>query len=71
MSPAETVAAMDAAGIERLLMTSWTAPGRNIVSNDRIAEFIREYPTRFVGMAGVNLARPVEAVASSIGRCAS
>ena len=62
MSPAETVAAMDAAGIERLLMTSWTAPGRNIASNDRIAEFIREYPTRFVGIAGVNLERPVEAV---------
>ena len=62
MSPAETVAAMDAAGIERLLLTSWTAPGRNIASNDRIAEFIRDYPTRFVGVAGVNLERPVEAV---------
>ncbi len=62
MSPAETVAAMDSAGIERLLMTSWTAPGRSIASNDRIAEFIRDYPTRFVGVAGVNLERPVEAV---------
>jgi predicted TIM-barrel fold metal-dependent hydrolase len=62
MSPAETVAAMDAAGIDRLLMTTWTAPDRKFASNDRIAEFIREYPTRFVGVAGVNLERPVEAV---------
>jgi predicted TIM-barrel fold metal-dependent hydrolase len=62
MSPAETVAAMDAAGIEKLLLTSWTAPGRQVASNERIAEFIRDYPTRFVGVAGVDLHRPVEAV---------
>jgi predicted TIM-barrel fold metal-dependent hydrolase len=62
MSPADTVAAMDAAGIEKLLLTSWTAPGRQVASNERIAEFIRDYPTRFVGVAGVDLHRPVEAV---------
>jgi predicted TIM-barrel fold metal-dependent hydrolase len=62
LSPAEVVAAMDAAGIERMLLTSWTAPGREICSNDRIAEFIRDYPTRFVGIAGVNLEKPVQAV---------
>jgi predicted TIM-barrel fold metal-dependent hydrolase len=62
MSPVETVAAMDAAGIEKLLLTSWTAPGRQVASNERIAEFIRDYPTRFVGVAGVDLHRPVEAV---------
>ncbi len=62
LSPAELVAAMDAAGIERLLVTSWTAPGRQIASNERIAEFIRDYPDRFVGVAGVDLEHPVEAV---------
>jgi predicted TIM-barrel fold metal-dependent hydrolase len=62
MSPAELVQAMDHAGIERLVLTSWTRPGRTIASNDRIAEFILDYPDRFVGVASVNLERPVEAV---------
>ncbi len=62
LSAAELVAAMNAAGIERLLLTSWTAPGRRIASNEKIAEYIRDYPDRFVGVAGVNLERPVEAV---------
>jgi uncharacterized protein len=61
-SAAELVAQMDAAGIERLLMTSWTRPGRSVASNERVAEFIRDYPDRFFGMASVNLHRPVEAV---------
>src|SRR5262249_56640127 len=61
VSPAELVGLMDAAGIERLLLTSWTRPGRVIVSNDRIAQFIREYPNRFVGLASVDLERPLQA----------
>jgi predicted TIM-barrel fold metal-dependent hydrolase len=62
MTAAELVQAMDAAGIERLILTSWARPGRQVASNERIAEFIRDYPDRFVGVAGVNLERPVEAV---------
>jgi predicted TIM-barrel fold metal-dependent hydrolase len=62
ISAADVVAAMDAAGIEKILLTSWTAPGRTIVSNEQIAEYIADYPDRFVGIAGVNLERPVEAV---------
>jgi hypothetical protein len=62
LSPAEVVAAMDAAGIERLCLTTWTAPDRQITTNEQIAEFIRDYPARFVGIAGVDLHRPVEAV---------
>jgi predicted TIM-barrel fold metal-dependent hydrolase len=62
LSAAEVVAAMDAAGIERICLTTWTAPDRQITTNEQIAEFIRDYPTRFVGVAGVDLHRPVEAV---------
>ncbi len=61
-SAADLVAAMDAAGIERLCLTSWTRPGCEIASNDRIAAYIRDYPTRFVGVAGVDLKHPVQAV---------
>jgi uncharacterized protein len=53
---------MDAAGIERLCMTTWARPGVSLMSNDRIAEFTRAYPQRFVGVATVNLEKPVEAV---------
>lgn len=62
MSADEVVAAMDAAGIERLCLTAWYRPGLAIADNDRIAQFIAAYPTRFVGIAGVDLEKPVAAV---------
>jgi len=61
LTAAEVVAMMDAAGIERVLLSSWTRPGVTIVSNDDIRQFIAEYPARFVGVAGVNLADPLAA----------
>jgi uncharacterized protein len=62
LSPAELIAEMDAAGIDRLMLTSWAGPNRKVPSNERVAEFIRDYPGRFIGVAAVNLERPVEAV---------
>jgi uncharacterized protein len=62
VSAAEMVGMMDTAGIERLCMTTWARPGVAIMSNERIHEFVREFPTRFVGVATVNLEKPVEAV---------
>ena len=62
MSAAKLVALMDAAGIEKLLVTAWTRPGIALASNDDVAEFIRDFPTRLVGVAGVDLEHPVAAV---------
>jgi predicted TIM-barrel fold metal-dependent hydrolase len=62
VSASEMVTMMDTAGIERLCMTTWARPGVTITSNERIHEFVRAYPTRFVGVAAVNLEKPVEAV---------
>ncbi len=62
VSADEMIGMMDTAGIERLCMTTWARPGISITSNDRIAEFLHAYPKRFVGMATVNLEKPVEAV---------
>lgn len=62
LSPAEVVGLMDTAGISRLCLTSWTRPGKLVASNDEIAAFIRDFPDRFLGVAGVDLERPVEAV---------
>ncbi|HEY2894369.1 MAG TPA: amidohydrolase family protein [Pirellulales bacterium] len=62
VSAAEMVDMMDAAGIERVCMTTWARPGNAITSNERIAEFVTAFPDRFVGVASVNLEKPVEAV---------
>ncbi|REK10488.1 MAG: amidohydrolase [Planctomycetota bacterium] len=62
LAPADLVAAMDAAGIDKLLLTAWTRPGKALFSNEQVAEFVRDHPDRLVGIAGVDLERPVEAV---------
>jgi len=58
----QIVAEMDKAGIQTLMLSAWHRPGINIYSNDLIAEMIAEFPDRFVGVAAVNLEKPVEAV---------
>lgn len=62
LSPAELVAMMDAAGVERVLLSAWHRPGKSLISNDAIARFVRQFPDRFIGVAAVNLEKPVEAV---------
>jgi predicted TIM-barrel fold metal-dependent hydrolase len=62
ISPAETVALMDEAGISTVMLCAWHRPGAWIISNDQIAEFIQAYPDRFVGVASVDLENPVAAV---------
>ncbi len=62
VSAAEMVAMLDAAGIERVMMTTWARPGVSVTSNDRVAEYVSAYPDRFVGVASVNLEKPYEAV---------
>jgi len=57
-----TVAAMDAAGVERALLSAWWGPQGELISNDSVAAAVEAYPDRFVGVASVDLRRPVEAV---------
>jgi len=58
----QIVAAMDAAGIDKLMLCAWHRPGQWIYSNDQIAAMIAQVPDRFVGVATVNLEKPLEAV---------
>ena len=61
--PAEKmVETMDKAGVGTVMLSAWHRPGRWIMSNDVIAEIIRAHPGRFVGVASVDLEKPVEAV---------
>jgi predicted TIM-barrel fold metal-dependent hydrolase len=58
-----TVAAMDAAGVELGLLSAWTAPRvPPLISNDEVADWVAQHPTRFAGIAAVDLDRPMDAV---------
>ncbi|MGD0115537.1 MAG: amidohydrolase family protein [Dehalococcoidia bacterium] len=57
-----TMAAMDAAGVERGLIAAWYGPEGALISNDEVAAFVAQYPERLVGVASVDLRRPVAAV---------
>ncbi|MBI3649708.1 MAG: amidohydrolase [Acidobacteria bacterium] len=62
LSTAQIVAAMDHAGVARLMLAAWHRPQQWVYHNDQIAAMIQAYPDRFVGVASVNLEKPVEAV---------
>lgn len=61
LTPKETVAKMDRAGVATLMLSAWRRPERWICTNDEIAEYVRAFPDRFVGVATVDLANPVSA----------
>jgi predicted TIM-barrel fold metal-dependent hydrolase len=59
---AATLQAMDRAGVGRGLVCAWWGPQGALITNDEVAELVRSHPTRFVGVASVDLARPMDAV---------
>jgi predicted TIM-barrel fold metal-dependent hydrolase len=56
------LAEMDAGGVERAVLRAWWGPDGVVISNDEIAELVGRYPQRFVGLASVDLLRPLDAV---------
>ncbi|MFF2554653.1 amidohydrolase family protein [Nocardia sp. NPDC058058] len=57
-----TLAAMDAAGVDRALLCAWSSPQGMLIDNDEVAAAVRAHPDRFSGVAAVDLRYPVEAV---------
>jgi uncharacterized protein len=58
-----TVAAMDDAGVGFGLLSAWSAPHQPpLISNDEVAEWVSAHPSRFAGLAAVDLNRPMDAV---------
>lgn len=62
LSTEEIIASMDQAGIQKLMLSAWHRPGQWIYHNDFVAQMVSQFPDRFVGVAAVNLEKPVEAV---------
>ena len=63
-----TVGALDAAGVDRGILSAWWGPRGPLLSNDEVAAHCAAYPDRFVGAGSVDLARPMEAV-REVRRC--
>ena len=53
--------AMDAAGVEQATVSAWHGSSGVIISNAEIAALVKAHPDRLVGLASVDLARPMEA----------
>jgi predicted TIM-barrel fold metal-dependent hydrolase len=57
-----TIGAMEAAGVSRALVSAWHGPEGVLISNDEVAALVRERPELFVGIASVDLHRPMDGV---------
>lgn len=62
VSPEQMIHGMDRAGVETVLLSAWHRPGGWVISNDDVARLVREFPGRFLGMAAVDLEKPLAAV---------
>lgn len=63
-----TVAAFEAANVSKALLCAWHGPRGALISNDEVAAWVKQFPERFVGIASVDLYRPMEAV-RELRRC--
>lgn len=63
-----TIGALDAAEVDRALVCAWWGPQGPILANDEVAALVRAHPDRLVGVASVDLSRPMEAV-RELRRC--
>ncbi len=57
-----TLGAMDEAGVKKSLICAWWGPQGPLISNEEVAGWVSQYPERFIGVAAVNLMRPMEAI---------
>ena len=58
----QTIAAMDHAGVSKGLVSAWHGPDGWLISNDEVAALVATYPQRLIGVASVDLRRPVSAI---------
>lgn len=61
-TPESTLRAMDEADVDIALLSAWHAPEGDLISNDEVERQIDTAPTRFRGLASIDLNVPMEAV---------
>jgi predicted TIM-barrel fold metal-dependent hydrolase len=59
-----TLAVLDSGGIEKALICSWHGPAGALISNREVYEWTRRFPDRLYGLASVDLASPMKAIAT-------
>lgn len=57
-----TIGALDASKVSRALVSAWYGPHGAMISNDEVAAAVAAQPDRLIGVASVNLERPMDAV---------
>lgn len=65
---ARTLAALDQAGVDKMLSSAWVAPRNVMISNDEVDEFVSQSGGRLVGVGSVDISKPMPAV-REIRRC--
>ncbi len=68
LAPDWTISRMDQAGVRLGLLCAWWGPNGPMIGNDDVAALVARFPDRFVGVASVDLARPMSAV-RELRRC--
>jgi len=63
-----TLDAMDEGGVRQCLISAWSAPRGDLISNDEVAAFVAASRGRCVGVGSVNIARPRDAI-REVRRC--
>jgi hypothetical protein len=62
MPPAALISAMDAAGVALSLISGWSSPNGDLISNDEVEAQIDFAPGRLKGLIGADLADPMASV---------
>ena len=57
-----TLEQMDEAGVRCGMLCAWWGPTGALITNDDVATLVEKHPDRFVGIASVDLYRPLQAV---------
>jgi uncharacterized protein len=57
-----TLSEMDKAGVTCGMLCAWCGPSGVMISNDEVAQHCRAHPGRFIGIASVDLYRPMDGV---------
>ncbi len=63
-----TIKLMDSGGVDKMLISAWQAPGKDLIYNEEVAGFVSEAPDRLIGVGSVDISKPMQAV-YEIRRC--